>query len=124
LLLSIFLRVKRLQPVAPQGSQRPADGPAALLARVVALGQAHRVLVEERGLGTSVRRTVETALATHAGTNAAERFAVMGPAVRLGPRQKVAPSMTLHALATNAAERGALSCEAGRVRIVWRTARR
>jgi two-component sensor histidine kinase len=89
----------------------------------VALGQAHRVLVEKRGLGTSVRRTVETALATHAGTNAAKRFAVMGPAVRLGPRQTLAHSMALHALATNATKRGARSCEGG-ARIVWHTARR
>jgi two-component sensor histidine kinase len=100
-----------------------ADGRAALLARVVALGQAHRVLVEERWLGTSVRRTVETALATHAGTDAAARFAVTGPAVRLGPRQTVALSMALHELATNATKYGALSCETGRVRIVWHTAR-
>lgn len=100
-----------------------AQGRAALLARVVALGQAHRVLVEERWLGTSVQRTVETALAIHGGTDAAERFSVLGSAVRLGPRQTVALSMALHELATNATKYGALSCEAGRVRIVWHTAR-
>jgi two-component sensor histidine kinase len=100
-----------------------AAGRATLLARVVALGQAHRVLVEERWLGTTVQRTVETALAAHDGAEATGRFAVAGPAVRLGPRQTVALSMALHELATNAAKYGALSCEAGRVRIAWHTAR-
>lgn len=100
-----------------------AAGRAALLARVVALGQAHRVLIEEHWLGTTVQRTVETALATHGGAEAAERFTVTGPAVRLGPRQTVALSMALHELATNATKYGALSCEAGRVRIAWHTSR-
>lgn len=98
-------------------------GRSALLARVVALGQAHRVLIEERWLGTSVRRTVETALATHGGLDAADRFEVAGPPVRLGSRQTIALSMALHELATNATKYGALSCEAGRVRIAWQVAR-
>ncbi|MBP1180843.1 hypothetical protein [Methylobacterium sp. PvR107] len=34
-------------------------------------------------MGISVQHTVATALAIHAGTDAAERLAVMGPAVRL-----------------------------------------
>ncbi|MDP4024885.1 sensor histidine kinase [Methylobacterium sp. NEAU 140] len=100
-----------------------SDGRATLLARIVALGQAHAVLIDERWLGTTVRRTVETALATHAGPDTAGRFAVAGPRVRLGSRQTVALSMALHELATNSAKYGSLSCEAGRVRIAWHTAR-
>ena len=116
-----------VQAMVSQTLREPATlaaGRAALLARVVALGQAHRVLVEERWLGTTVRKTVEMALATHGGPDATERFEVVGRPVRLGSRQTVALSMALHELATNATKYGALSCEAGRVRIAWHTSRR
>ena len=47
------------------------------------------------------------------------RIAADGPSVHLSPAAAQAIGMALHELATNAAKYGALSNEAGRVRLVW-----
>lgn len=81
-----------------------------LTARIVALGQAHGLLIEERHTGASVARIVETALAPHTEAGS-DRLRLTGPAVRLGPGQALALAMALHELATNAVKYGALSVE-------------
>jgi two-component sensor histidine kinase len=44
---------------------------------------------------------------------------IEGPDVWLTPKQALALSMTLHELATNATKYGALSNDAGTVRVIW-----
>lgn len=48
-----------------------------------------------------------------------DRFTVAGPAVKLGARAALSTSLIAHELATNAMKHGALSDEAGTIKISW-----
>ena len=92
-----------------------------LTERLIALSEAHDVLVRQNWAGADLRDIVETAIAPH--ERAAERvFALHGPPVRLSPQQAVAMSLALHELATNAAKYGALSLSSGRISVSWNLA--
>jgi two-component sensor histidine kinase len=83
------------------------------------LAQAHDLLTLEGWLGVSLGDVVERAVAPFRAAN--ERIAAAGPPARLQPKQALAISMALHELGTNALKYGALSNEAGHVRIAWTT---
>lgn len=86
--------------------------------RLVALSQAHDILVQENWSAADLHAIVEQALAPHGG----RAFEVSGPPVRVSPQQAVALSLALHELVTNALKYGALSVSAGRVTITWNVA--
>lgn len=89
--------------------------------RLVALSEAHNVLVEENWAGADLEAVVRKTLEAHLNLGHG-RFKIEGPAVRLSPAQSVSLSLTLHELATNAVKYGALSVDAGSVRIAWNLA--
>jgi PAS domain S-box-containing protein len=85
--------------------------------RLIALSEAHNLLVEENWASADLADVVAQALAPHEG--AALPFEVEGPPVRLSAQQALAISLVLHELATNALKYGALSVAAGRVSVTW-----
>jgi PAS domain S-box-containing protein len=91
---------------------------ANLTSRLIALSEAHNVLVAENWAGADLEGIVSKALAAHRGS-APARFRVEGPPVRLSPQQAVSLSLALHELATNALKYGSLSVETGRVEVTW-----
>jgi PAS domain S-box-containing protein len=93
-----------------------ADAKARFEARLMALARAHNILTEENWGGAALDRIVADAT-EHLG--GAARFETAGETVRVTPRAALALTLALHELGTNAAKYGALSVEAGRVRIRW-----
>jgi len=92
-----------------------------LTERLIALAQAHNVLVAESWAGADLGAIVERALAPHQGSGLG-RFRIEGPRVFLSPQQAVSLSLVLHELTTNAIKYGALSAENGQVAISWNLA--
>ena len=87
-------------------------------ARLLALSAAHDVLTRENWEGAGLREIVAGALRPFEAQGE-RRITAGGPEVRLGSRAALALAMALHELATNAAKYGALSGDAGEVRLVW-----
>jgi PAS domain S-box-containing protein len=87
--------------------------------RLIALAEAHNVLVKENWAGADLHAIVESVLAPHQRPGA---FKVEGPQVLLSPQQAVTMSLALHELATNAVKYGALSVGAGVVTVTWNLA--
>ncbi|GJE12739.1 sensor histidine kinase [Methylobacterium longum] len=90
----------------------------ALAARLLALAQAHDVLLQGSFARASLPALVAGAVALH-GDGVADRFQVAGPELTLGPRHGMTLALMLHELGTNAAKYGALSVAAGQVGISW-----
>lgn len=107
-----------VQAIAKQTLRGVQDRSAvdALNQRLVALGTAHDVLLQQRWKAAPIRTVVENVLALHADPT---RFALRGPNLRLGARTVLSMSMVLHELATNAVKYGALSEEQGLVSVTW-----
>lgn len=115
-----------VQAVATQTLRNaPSLGAAAesLGARMLALAQAHDVLMQGDWASASLRGLVEGAAQLH-GDGIPERFRLTGPEVIVGPRPALTLALMLHELGTNAAKYGALSNETGQVSISWRIAGR
>lgn len=111
-----------VQSIAEQTLRSGAGGASArrnLVDRIVALSQAHNVLVEQNWAGADLSTIVRKAAAPHADP---DRLALDGPEVRLSPHQAVAMSLVVHELGSNAVQHGALSAPSGRVDIVWNLA--
>jgi two-component sensor histidine kinase len=90
--------------------------------RLVALSAAHDVLTRENWEGADLREIASGALRPFE-VHGDGRLVVRGPDVRLSARAVVALAMALHELATNAVKYGALSTDAGEVRLAWDVAR-
>ncbi|TXN39058.1 PAS domain-containing protein [Methylobacterium sp. WL30] len=90
----------------------------ALDARLVALAQAHDVLVQGAWSSASLSGLVAGAVALH-GDGVPGQFTVSGPDLTLAAGHGLTLALMLHELATNAAKYGALSTGAGRVAISW-----
>ena len=85
--------------------------------RISGIAASNNLLVSGNWSGVALKRLVESQLAPFAEAGA--RLSIEGPAVKLAPSAAQAVGMALHELATNAAKHGALSTEAGRIRIAW-----
>jgi PAS domain S-box-containing protein len=90
----------------------------ALAARLLALAQAHDVLLQGSFARASLIGLVEGAVSLH-GDGVAGRFRITGPELTLGPRHGLTLALMLHELGTNAAKYGALSVASGWVCITW-----
>jgi two-component system CheB/CheR fusion protein len=91
--------------------------------RLVALGNAHSLLVQSDWQGADLAALTRVQLQAYA-TEAAERLRVEGPQVSL-PAELATPfGLVLHELATNAAKYGALSRPDGEVGVSWELAGR
>lgn len=90
-----------------------------LRGRVHALARTHQLLAESRWAGADLRRLASDELAPFTLGETSPRVRIDGPELLLRPHNAQAVAMVLHELATNAAKYGALSCEHGRVDLVW-----
>lgn len=97
----------------------PNAARAAFEARLFALSKTHDVLTRENWNAANLRDIVLEATAPYQ-RDSLERIRIEGEAVQLPPRVALPLAMALHELSTNAAKYGALSTEAGEVRIAWR----
>ena len=97
-----------------------ADAKKVMEERIIALGRAHDVLMQEHWESADLRKLVLTIVQPYR-TEHTNRIDVVGPDLRLNPRATVALAMVLHELMTNAAKYGALSQSEGRVRVEWST---
>jgi PAS domain S-box-containing protein len=113
-----------VQSIADQTLRAAQVEPATrrvLTERLIALSEAHNVLVRENWAGADLNSIVEQALVPY-GAASGERFTVDGPLVRLSPQQAVAMSLALHELSTNATKYGALKVPEGKVAVTWNLA--
>jgi two-component sensor histidine kinase len=74
-------------------------------------------LVEQNWAGADLKSVISNVTRAYAGSG--PRVEADGPAVRLSPQQAISCSLVLHELTTNAAKYGALTRQAGRVRVSW-----
>lgn len=109
-----------VQSIAEQTLRAGGDGQQArrnLVDRIIALSQAHNVLVDENWAGADLLAIAKQAIAPHAPSDGS--VTMDGPEVRLSPHQAVSLSLIVHELAANAVKYGALSSPAGRVTLSW-----
>jgi PAS domain S-box-containing protein len=90
---------------------------ANLVERLLALSEAHKVLVEQNWAGADLRSIVKKALTPY--DQGGGRMRLDGPPLRLSPQQAVQMSLVLHELATNAVKYGALSTLDGQILVSW-----
>ncbi|MFH6781355.1 MULTISPECIES: GAF domain-containing protein [Methylobacterium] len=86
--------------------------------RVLALSRAHDVLMQKSWSAAKLRAVMESVLSMQVDLG---RFALDGADMDINPQAALSLSLLLHELATNALKYGALSAEAGTVRMAWRT---
>jgi two-component sensor histidine kinase len=110
-----------VQGIAQQSFRQDKVSPEARRAfegRLAALATAHNLLTRENWEAASLRQVVEDAMRVHLGPGQ-RRVSIDGPDMRIAPKAAVSIAMALHELATNATKYGALSTEAGCVRLRW-----
>jgi PAS domain S-box-containing protein len=91
----------------------------ALVARLVALGKAHDILLSGEGEeGAGLEAVLAGALAIH-DDGEPDRIRLSGPPIEVGPKAALSLSLMIHELATNAAKYGAFSVPGGRVAVEW-----
>ncbi|MDG2531003.1 sensor histidine kinase [Caulobacter endophyticus] len=107
-----------VQAIARQtlrGALTPEAFARAFEARLLALSQTHNALTDSQWAGAGLRQILSQELAPYDPA----RIAMEGPDVNLPARIALSLGMVFHELATNAAKYGALSTEAGRLRLTW-----
>lgn len=110
-----------VQAVATQTLRNASslEGVAEMLgARLLALAQAHDVLMQGSWSSADLHGLVASAVNLHSDGEPG-RFVVEGPPVTLAPRPALTLALILHELGTNAAKYGALSNRSGHVAISW-----
>ncbi|MBB2961755.1 PAS domain S-box protein [Methylobacterium sp. R2-1] len=109
------------QAIASQTLRNVSDIAAvkeALVARLVALGKAHDILLSGEGEGAALEAVIAGALAIH-DDGEPGRIHLSGPALEVGPKAALSLALMIHELATNAAKYGAFSVPGGRVGVDW-----
>ena len=101
-----------------RGDATLAEARETITARLLALAQAHDLLLQGSWTEASLLTLAEGAARLH-GHGAAGRFHIKGPDVTLGPKAALSIGLVLHELGTNAAKYGALSIPEGHVDITW-----
>jgi PAS domain S-box-containing protein len=83
--------------------------------RLRALSNAHDILTRTRWTAAALGDVVRSAVSPLP----AERIAISGPDVSLGPKMALSLALAINELGTNALKYGALSTETGRVTVSW-----
>ncbi|OSZ69297.1 regulator [Sphingomonas sp. IBVSS2] len=99
-------------------SAGPSDFAPTFIGRIHALARAHSLLSATTWQGARLRELIEGQL--QLGTIDPQRLSFAGPEIELSPEPALHLALVLHELGTNANKYGALSNEAGRVRLEWR----
>jgi PAS domain S-box-containing protein len=89
-----------------------------LTARLMALSDAHKLLVDQNWAGADLQTIVENAVSPY-DVSEHRRLRTDGPGIRLSPQQAVSMALVLHELTTNAVKYGALSVSEGYVETAW-----
>lgn len=89
-----------------------------LAARLLALAQAHDVLVLGSFASAPLSALVQTTVTLH-GDGVPGRFRIEGPDVTLNAHQGMTLALMLHELGTNATKYGSLSSAVGHVAVTW-----
>jgi len=110
-MLAVVLSILRLTR-----AQSTREFIAAVEGRVHALAATHNLLSASRWEGANLRQIVDEELAPY---RSGDKATADGPPAMLLPSTAQAVALALHELATNAAKYGALSSEAGRLRLHW-----
>ncbi len=107
-----------VQAITSQTLRRvtPREPVQALEQRLLALSAAHEVLLKYNWTRAPLRQVVARVMQPFGQD---ERVRTSGPDVLLAQRSALSLSMLLHELGTNAVKYGALSTEAGQVRLTW-----
>lgn len=87
--------------------------------RLLALGNAHDVLMQSSGSRADLADVLEASVSTFGFEDRIDRG---GPSIDLGPRASLSFSLLVHELMTNAIKYGALSNDCGRVSVHWEVA--
>jgi PAS domain S-box-containing protein len=90
----------------------------AVTGRIQSLARTHGLLAASRWEGADLKQLVCDELAPYDRADAG-RVSIVGPALQLTPAAAQALALVVHELATNSAKYGALSVEAGALRIEW-----
>jgi two-component sensor histidine kinase len=110
-----------VQAIATQTMRNAVDLDAAqevLSARLVALGRAHDMLLDQTGASADLAEVIRQALAIHDDAQAG-RLRLEGPPVKIGSKPALSLTLVIHELATNAVKYGALSTAEGYVQVRW-----
>jgi PAS domain S-box-containing protein len=105
--------------IATQTLRQVSDQPAVETfgRRILALGKAHDVLLQQTWQGAPIRSTIEEVVGlAQAGPG---RFELNGPDIDISARSVLSFSLLLHELVTNAVKYGALSQDGGKVHVDW-----
>jgi two-component sensor histidine kinase/CheY-like chemotaxis protein len=94
-------------------------GQQAIDSRLAALGQAHDLLMKAEWANASFIEIVRGATEPY-DSEAAGKFTIEGPEIKIASAAVIAFAMTLNELCTNTTKFGALSVPTGRVDIHWR----
>ena len=110
-----------VQAITAQTLRNVVDVEAAkevLIARLLALGKAHDILLEGETESAEMKDLIRAALAIH-DDGQPDRLSLDGPTILVGPQAALSLALMVHELATNAAKYGAFSQPAGTVSITW-----
>jgi two-component system CheB/CheR fusion protein len=111
-----------VQSIAHQteiSSRSPAEFVERFSGRLLALANAHGVLVQSDWQGADLAALTRAQLQPYTADRQ-ERLRIDGPTVSLPPDLATPFSLVLHELATNAAKYGALAQSSGNVSVTWR----
>jgi two-component system CheB/CheR fusion protein len=111
-----------VQSIAHQteiSSRSPAEFVERFSGRLLALANAHGVLVQSDWQGADLTALTRVQLQPYTADRQ-ERLRIDGPTVSLPPDLATPFSLVLHELATNAAKYGALAQSSGNVSVTWR----
>ena len=101
-----------------RGATETESARKAIEGRLIALGKAHDLLLQQSWSSTDLRQIVHGAVKAFDDPSA-PRITFTGPDVRLVSGAVIAIAMTLNELCTNTTKYGALSVPDGRVEIAW-----
>lgn len=100
-----------------RGARSKGEAKSILERRILALGNAHKILTKSQEGTAPIRAVVDNALAPH--LTGANEITIEGPPIDLSARQSLALALATNELATNAVKYGALSSDGGTVEISW-----
>jgi PAS domain S-box-containing protein len=112
LLANVKAMVHLSEASTPEGLKEAIEG------RIEALANVHSLFTKSRWTGAELGSLIKQELSPYSRQGQA-RTVIDGPAVVLKPDLAQTIAVALHELATNAAKYGALSVDAGQVRVEW-----